>query len=286
MLKGTRSQNIFILFTIGVSVVLLIIGVLHEVITGNVQAQVTKEDAATWGAANLQHSPTGVAKLSYDASAKALTVKIALIGLAPNSTHPAHIHLGACATSKTTDPVKYPLQNVVANTVGQGASTTVVRNVTSVPASGWYINVHNGPNLQPATQFTPIACGVISKSANGTLLAVPLGVTNFPNEDARGSSRLRIVNGKLILRLTAEGLAPNTTHAAHVHAGSCASTGKVLYDLSPLQADARGNASKIITFNDVSSIPASGWTINVHYTNDLSTQTGYNPILCGNVVRG
>lgn len=287
MVKLDSGRKIFILSSIAICIILLVINVVHQVMAGAVQAQTTKKApvaTAKDASANLQHAPTGAAQLSYDGKAQTLTVKIALIGLAPKSTHPAHIHLGSCQTSKTTDPIKYPLQNVVSNDVGQGGSITVVPNITSIPATGWYINVHNGPNLDPADQFTPIACGNISNPHNTTQLTIPLGVTNFPNEDAHGTANLHVVNGKLIVVLSVQGLAPNTSHAAHIHIGSCASTGGVLYDMSPLQADASGFVSKVSTFNNVPSIPASGWNINVHYTNDLSTQTGYNPILCGNVV--
>jgi len=54
--------------------------------------------------------------------------------------------------------------------------------------------------------------------------------------------------------------------------------------MTPLMADANGHAMKVSTFAGVTSIPATGWDINVHYSTDLTTQTGYNPILCGNVV--
>ena len=289
MLKLNSGRKIFILSSIAACVVLLVINIVHQVMVGAVQAQTTKKlsahvSTATSANANLRHAPTGVAKLWYDGKAKTLTVTIILIGLAPKSTHPAHIHLGTCQTSKTSDPIKYPLQNVESNEVGQGGSITVVPNIASIPATGWYINVHNGPNLQPADQFTPIACGDISNPHNATRFIVPLGITDFPNEAAHGTAHLQVVNGKLTVTLSVQGLVPNTSHAAHIHTGSCISTGGVLYDMSPLQADASGNANKTVTFNNVPNIPTNGWTINVHYTDDLSTQTGYNPILCGNVV--
>ncbi len=289
MLKRDARRKVFIIFGITTGIFLLVIGMRYQAVVGTVQAKTTNKVSlevatATSATANLQHAPTGTANLSYNAGAKTLTVSIALIGLAPGSTHPAHIHVGSCASSKTTDPIKYPFQNVVANGVGQGSSTTVLHNITSIPASGWYINVHNGPGLQPADQFTPIACGNISRTDNVAQFRVPLGATNFPNESASGSSRLQVVNGKLTVTLSVRGLVPNSLHAAHIHAGSCASAGNALYNMSPLQANAQGNASKTVTFNNVSSIPASGWAITIHYTNDLSTQTGYNPILCGNVV--
>jgi hypothetical protein len=32
------------------------------------------------------------------------------------------------------------------------------------------------------------------------------------------------------------------------------------------------------------TIPARGWYINLHNSTDLSTQTGFDPIACGDVV--
>ena len=105
---------------------------------------------STTAHATLKHMPNGMATVSFDLASQSLTVKISLIGLAPNSTHPAHIHSGSCANQGA---VVYPLQNVIADAHGVGASTTVIQKVTDVPASGWYINVHNGPGLSPSEQF-------------------------------------------------------------------------------------------------------------------------------------
>jgi len=33
----------------------------------------------------------------------------------------------------------------------------------------------------------------------------------------------------------------------------------------------------------VSSIPSGQWYVNVHGSTDLNTQTGFDPIACGNV---
>jgi Cu/Zn superoxide dismutase len=233
---------------------------------------------------NLRHSPNGVANLTFDASAKTLTVRIGVVGLAPSSTHPAHIHLGSCA-SPNPGTIKYALQNVVANAKGQGFSMTVLHNITSpIPATGWYINVHNGPGLTPAAQYTPIACGNVANPKQATSVLTFLGASPNPNEEATGTAKLTVTNNVLTVVLNVSGLAPNSTHAAHIHAGNCFNTRQVLYDLSPLVADANGYATKTVTFAGVSSIPAVGWDINIHYTTDLSTQTGYNPILCGDVI--
>jgi hypothetical protein len=233
--------------------------------------------------ANLQHLPTGSAQLNYDATAKTLVVSITLTGLAPKSTHPAHIHQGSCA--KPTKTVLYSLNNVVANAQGQGSSTTTLHNVASdIAATGWFINVHNGPVMQTAAQSVSIACGTISNPNKATTVTTTMGPSTDANENATGRATFTLVNGTMTVHLDVQGLAPNSAHAAHIHAGSCNATKGVLYNLSPLVANANGIAQKTISFKSVKNIPTSGWAINIHNSTDVSTQTGYNPILCGNVV--
>lgn len=234
--------------------------------------------------ANLQHTPTGTAKLYLSPDGHALTVTILLIGLAPNSVHPAHIHGGVCTNDGA---ILYPLNNVLADAKGQASSTTIISSKASlsIPATGWYINVHNGPTLNTPMQASPIACGNISNQNGSRSVLLFLGSTSSPNQNATGYTSLKVENGKLNVTISVEGLVPGSLHAAHIHAGNCFYTQGVLYNLSPLKADAKGNVSKTETFSGVSSIPASGWDINVHLSTDLSTQTGYDPILCGDVVR-
>lgn len=231
----------------------------------------------------LRHSPMGTASLSLDTATKVLTVQIDLVGLAPNSTHPAHIHLESC---KGTGPeiIKYPLATVIADANGKGTSTTTLHDIPAIPATGWSIKVHNGPEMATEAESTIIACAPITNPDESTSVRAAFGSTSSPNENASGTARLTISQNVLTVWLDVYGLAPNSVHAAHIHAGDCANSGKVLYNMTPLVADASGHATKVSTFSGVTSIPATGWDINIHYSTDLSTQTGYNPILCGNVV--
>ena len=242
-------------------------------------------NGATTGLANLQHTPTGTANLHADANGHVLTVTITLTGLAPKSIHPAHIHAGnSCASN---GPILYPLKNVVANAKGEASVTTVVHlSKAGIPSKGWYINVHNGPTLATPQQMYAIACGVIANRSHTHNVLTFLGPTPDPNQNATGYTHLYIKDGKLVVHIVASGLAPNSTHMAHVHAGNCFYTKQVLFNLSPLVANAKGVADKTVTFDNVKSIPASGWDVNVHLLENISTQTGYDPILCGDVVRG
>ncbi len=267
--RAMRSAIVGIL-----AVLLLVAGISNALANGVVK-----------GRADLQHTPTGTANLHADAHGHVLTVTISLTGLAPNSTHPAHIHAGnSCASNGA---ILYPLKNVVANARGEASVTSVVHlSKAGIPATGWYINVHNGPTLATPQQMYAIACGVISNASHAHDVLTFLGPTPDPNQSATGYTRLYIQDGKLVVHIIASGLAPNSKHMAHVHAGNCFYTKQVLFDLSPLVANAKGVANKTVTFNHVHSIPASGWDVNVHLLENISTQTGYDPILCGNVVRG
>jgi hypothetical protein len=103
---------------------------------------------------------TGYAHLTWDPVTHALTVTLNLSGLQPDTTHPAHIHLGNCSMMGT---ILYTLNNVVANKQGNYTGTTIIPNVQKgIPASGWYINIHEGPGLATATQMAPISCGNIA----------------------------------------------------------------------------------------------------------------------------
>jgi CHRD domain len=75
------------------------------------------------------------------------------------------------------------------------------------------------------------------------------------------------------------GLQPRSTHAEHIHAGTCGSNGPIKYPLANLVADARGNATAVTRITPT-SVARSGWYVNVH-ANDAKL----TPITCGNVHR-
>lgn len=249
----------------------------------------TPTSSATTATVTLKHVPNGTADLSWDPTSHMLTVKIALVGLAPSSTHPSHIHAGSCSNQGN---VIYPLQNIVADAHGVGTATSMVSVPKGIAASGWYVNVHNGPGLSPSDQFLPIVCGDVSNSSTSTTAAqsVHVTLTSAPGasagETVSGMAQLSLSGTTLTVKLSLSGLEPNSAHAAHIHSGSCESQGAVVYPLTTVKADASGNATVMTTITNVSSIPGSGWYVNVHHSTALSTQTGFDPIACGNVTVG
>jgi hypothetical protein len=244
--------------------------------------------------ATLKHQPTGSANLSWDPTDHMLNVQLMLTGLAPNSVHPVRIDQGSCASSistkgtSTAPKALYPLVNATANAHGVINTSSKVNVSTGMPAKGWYLVLYNGPGLSTAAQATPVACGDIVN--HGTSLrsaqSVQASLTapaNAANQDVSGTARMSLSDHTLTVQLAMDGLAPKTEHMVHIHSGTCGSQGAVVYPLTTLVADASGKAVSTTTIQNVITIPATGWYVNVHNSNDMSTQTGFDPIACGDV---
>jgi Cu/Zn superoxide dismutase len=109
--------------------------------------------------------PQGWATVTYDPFAKTIAVTVNASGLPPGA-HAAHIHVGSCASQGA---VQYMLMDFTANGDGRiDHETRTVTNVTTpLPASGWYLNLHQGnsnnilANGNPTINFRPLLCGNI-----------------------------------------------------------------------------------------------------------------------------
>ncbi len=84
----------------------------------------------------------GTATLTLDPKTHELTVVVKASGLAPNSVHPVHIDSGT--TAKPGAEV-YALANLTADKNGDATSTTVIKGVKNIPATGWVILIYQGP---------------------------------------------------------------------------------------------------------------------------------------------
>ena len=235
--------------------------------------------------AYMRHAPSGTVQLMWDHTTHMLNVHLALTGLAPSSVHPAHISAGSC---RQVGKAVYPLTNVKAEAIGFADAITKIANVTDgIPTSGWYIDVDNGPGMVAGAQSEPITCADLvnpgaAKTSSQTVQATLMDAY-APDQAATGSSRLLLDHNQLTVIVSLKGLAPNSRHDAHIHTGSCASQGKIVYTLKQIVANAAGDASTTTVVPNVSAIPASGWYVNVHRTMDLSNQTGYDPVVCGDL---
>ncbi len=84
------------------------------------------------------------------------TVTIKLTGMTPNSSHISHVHTGACAKN---GGIAYALQQVIADSSGAATVTSAVPVDYAVPAGGWYVNVHHGPDFTAPANGPSISCG-------------------------------------------------------------------------------------------------------------------------------
>jgi Cu/Zn superoxide dismutase len=83
------------------------------------------------------------------------TIELSIKGLAPNSSHVSHIHLGSC---QARGGIAFALNQVVAD--GQGMADVRSRLDLTYPPSGstWYVVVHAGPDMV-GSNATYLLCG-------------------------------------------------------------------------------------------------------------------------------
>ena len=94
-------------------------------------------------------------------AAGSFTVTIRLTGLKPNSSHVSHVHAGQCAQP---GGIAYALQQVIADSSGSATTTSTVLATYLIPTSGWYVNVHHGPDFTDPSYAPSDSCGDLSAS--------------------------------------------------------------------------------------------------------------------------
>jgi hypothetical protein len=129
--------------------------------------------------------------------------------------------------------------------------------------------------------FTMMSFTGSAYAQNQTIHDVPLvaPAQNAPSgrTDLSWNPRSKVLTATLHV----SGLQPRSNHAAHIHTGTCASIGRVLYPFKNIIADAAGNGVSVTTINNVTGgIPATGWNVTVHTGTTAQTAS----LICGNVV--
>jgi len=344
MTRWTSKRSIGVVLILAAMLIVTICGLTDNLLFAQADMSNPKQ---TFGV--LNHAPLATADLLWSQTNQTLVVTVTATGLAPGSTHPDAIHNGSkggCSSSTQGDVID-GLNPVTADSTGKGSSITTIPNVPGgVPARGWYIDIHNGPQLADSGQQERIACADITNPnalissppptspssssgnsnktitnespgphTNGTitdgnpppppkngptpltnvqLVHVILGGSADSNQSITvGGVELSITHGgrkqsdSLKVKIFLFRLAPNSTHIAHIHSGSCEAQGPVLYPLNPIHADGIGFASSTTVVPNVSSIPGTGWYVNVHRAATMDeltgSQGGFDPIACANV---
>jgi hypothetical protein len=201
-----------------------------------------------------------------------------------------HIQSGSCAEPGA---VLVPFPDVVADAAGS-ISTVVTSSLPAANglAAGTLLNIHLGPSDQLGSPgslgYTPISCGGITSAAPATLTMVPPP----PAGQRQGAATLTYDPGNktLTVKSTASGLAPGSSHAEHIHLGSCSAQGDVQYPLNDLVASPTGTAETTTVVQNVEQAPpATGWYLNVHLGSasqiekDGNPTLYFQPILCGDI---
>ena len=97
---------------------------------------------------------TGVGQIYKGAGS--FVVSIQLKGMGPNSSDVSHVHIGSCAKPGN---VAYALLQVVADSSGNATATSTVGEYFSMPPTGWYVNVHTGPDFSEPEYAPSLSCG-------------------------------------------------------------------------------------------------------------------------------
>ena len=153
-LNQKAARSVFITALLGLlALIVAACGSTDSTITGSIPANNAQ---ATVSSASLKNIGFGNALLVWNPQTHKRVVTISLTGLVPNSVHPSHIHTGNCTTMGA---IKHMLNNVVADSHGNALTVTTLSNIKGIPQTGWYINVHHGPDLATTANAAPIYCG-------------------------------------------------------------------------------------------------------------------------------
>jgi CHRD domain len=88
--------------------------------------------------------------------ADSFTITVKLTRLEPSSSHISHLHDGACGAP---GGIAFALKQVIADSAGAATITSTIPAGYLVPASGWYVNVHHGPDFTEDEYAPSDSCG-------------------------------------------------------------------------------------------------------------------------------
>jgi len=66
---------------------------------------------------------------------------------------------GSTCGTWSAQALHYALLQVVADASGNATATSTVSEYYSMPSTGWYVNVHKGPDFTEADYAPSVSCG-------------------------------------------------------------------------------------------------------------------------------
>jgi hypothetical protein len=215
-----------------------------------------------------------------------LTVRAAIIGLTPGSSHAVHLAIPGRARAVGLSPL-------TANGVGQ-ACMTLNSNFAGRLTAGSRLVISMGTGASELAREPIAVTGRLSHPGRRPHRLVAVEVT--PRGISYGTPRGRATvsysarRHTLTVTVTASGITPGP-HAAHIHLGSCQRQGPVRYMLGDLVANRHGRVVRAVrVFTNVTApIPARGWYINIHQGNTGNILSNgqptifFRPLICANL---
>ncbi|MFL5864218.1 MAG: amidohydrolase family protein [Solirubrobacteraceae bacterium] len=247
--------------------------------------------SSTSSSLRLAAMPRGTATVT--SGNRGATVRFNMFGLTPSSTHAVDVQRGTCRRSAFGTPGA-SVGVVSADASGQlhgSVRTSRTRRRSEI------LTIRLGTPAQAATDSSaspnePIACVTLPRRLRGQVTLAMRSVSQS-GRPSSGSADLSYDSSAqtLTVHITAHGFVPGTSHAVHIHQGTCQQQGAVIYGLPDVVADSNGNISSTATVNNVTSPPpASGWYLNIHRGNSSNIllpsgnpALAFRPLLCGNV---
>jgi Cu/Zn superoxide dismutase len=97
--------------------------------------------------------------ITLTSTGTSVTIEIKVGGLAANSTHISHVHIGSCTQRGS---IAFALNSVVADATGAADARTTFQ-AHYPPSNGhWYVVVHAGPDMQ-GSNAQYLLCGNLFK---------------------------------------------------------------------------------------------------------------------------
>lgn len=242
--------------------------------------------AASTVTTTLQSMPTGVLTQTGGGQSTALALQAS--GVTPASVHRVELVKTSCSQSPGGVRGAFSLGTVAADAGGAISA--------SVGAPSQQLRSHRslvlllGTPPMGATASRVIACASVHGHWRGGV--TPLNTELASRGSLAGTTQLSYdaTTDTLTVHVQASGFAPGSTHAAHIHQGSCAAQGPVIYMLQDLVADSNGTIDATRTLTGVTSAPPVwGWYLNIHLGNSQTILSNgqptlvFQPMLCGDI---
>jgi hypothetical protein len=235
----------------------------------------------------LGSMPSGTVMLKH-AHGGGLQVALNAFGLTPGSAHEVALSNAGCTA---------------------GAAETGVQVVTVTATGGLQANFKVPARKARGAQSVALLLGTPTASGGGVSPNQMVACANVP-QDLQGAQTLPLtprlgwgsaLSGSfavtydahaktLTVDVNARGFVPGSSHAAHIHQGSCVNQGSVVDMLPDLVADASGDIHTTVTLTGVTSAPpATGLYLNIHLGASSQILSGgtptlaFQPLLCGDI---